>query len=175
MHVGYQDQRTPAGSQFAGTKPMPLTRRIVRSPEGPRHSLESYCSQEHDAAFDALPDALEFGEVFACCAEGRLVEHVKQLKDVGDILLDKPEHLRRIRTLPLQQIADLGAARRPGPVGRELAVRVGFQDVIVVRSFVEDFRRLAGNRRSLEFFRAGVMKTMRRRGSSHSACRSEDS
>jgi hypothetical protein len=56
---------------------MPLTRRIVRLAEGPRHSLESCCSQEHDAAFDALPDALEFGEaVFACCAVGRLVEHV---------------------------------------------------------------------------------------------------
>ena len=37
-------------------------RKNERLAEGPRHSLESYCSQEHDAAFDALPDALEFGE-----------------------------------------------------------------------------------------------------------------
>jgi hypothetical protein len=85
-----------------------------------------------------------------------------------DIILDEPEHFRRIRTLPLQQIADLGAARRPGPVGRELAVRVS-QDVIVVRPFVEDFRRLAGNSRSLESFRAVVVKTMRRRGAGSSA------
>ena len=50
-------------------------RKNERLAEAPRHSLESYCGQEHDAAFDALPDVLEFGEaVFVCCAVGRLVE-----------------------------------------------------------------------------------------------------
>ena len=103
--------------------------------------LESDRSQEHNAAFDALSDALKFGEtVLSGRTMGCLIEDMEQLKNVVDILFDEPEHFWRVGALPLQQVADLGAARWSSPIGRKLAVRVGFQNILVVRPFVENLR-----------------------------------
>ena len=45
--------------------------------------------------------------MFARSPVRRLVEHVAQLEDVVDVLLDEAQHLLRVRAFALQRVTDL--------------------------------------------------------------------